>query len=141
MTDLSAITEDLVIRLERTMCPGACPDYSIAIHGDGKVLYEGRRYVAEKGRRQSRISARHVKALLEEFNRIGFFSLQDRYDAIASDGAVTKTSIRAGGRSKQVINCHPSRAPEGLYNLEKTIDEISNSNRWVKRAGQPVLDP
>ena len=123
------------------MCPGACPDYSIVIHGDGKVLYEGRRYVAEKGKRQGRISAQQVKALFLEFDGIGFFSLQDRYDAIAADGAVTKTSIEASGRSKQVVNCHPSRAPDGLYNLEKTIDEISNSSRWVKRTGQSVLEP
>jgi hypothetical protein len=142
MTDSRiAIPEDLVIRLERTMCPGACPDYSLAIYGDGKILYEGRRYVAEKGRRHGSISASQVKALVGEFDRIGFFSLKDRYDAVASDGAVTKTSIKAGGVSKHVVNCHPSRAPEGLYNLEKAIDEISNSNRWVKRAGQPVFEP
>lgn len=142
MTDSEIeIPKDLEIRLERTMCPGACPDYSLIIHSDGKILYEGRRYVATKGKKQGRISTSHVKKLLAEFDRIGFSSLKDRYDAIATDGAVTKTFIMAAGRSKQVANCHPSRAPEGLYNLEKMIDEISNSKRWVKRSGQPVLEP
>jgi hypothetical protein len=136
------ILEDLEIGLERTMCPGACPDYSLFIHGSGKVVYEGRRYVAAKGRHETRISQVHLRQILDEFNRIGFFSFEERYEAVAGDGVVTKTSITAGGRKKTVINCHPSRAPESLYNLEKMIDEISKSERWVKdQEGKPVLRP
>jgi hypothetical protein len=142
MTGLEiAVPEDLVIRLERMLCPGACPDYSLAIHGDGKVVYEGRHYVAVKGRRQGRISTGKVGELIKEFYRIGYFSLKDQYDAVVNDGAVTKTSIIADGKSKQVINCHPSQAPQDLYNLEKKIDEIGRSEKWVRnRNGQPVLE-
>jgi hypothetical protein len=42
---------------------------------------------------------------------MNYFSLKDRYDAIASDGARTRTSILADGKTKEVINYHPSRAP------------------------------
>jgi hypothetical protein len=140
-TSKIAVPKDLVIKLDRTMCPGACPDYSLVVHGDGKVLYEGRHYVAVKGRRQGRISATNVKNLFEEFYKVDYFSLKDRYDAIARDGAITKTSISADGRTKVVVNCHPSEAPEGLHQLEKMIDEISRSGRWVKnRSGEPVLE-
>ena len=133
--------KDLIIRLERTMCPGACPDYSLFIHGDGKIVYEGRHYVAVKGRRKGQISRARVKQLLDEFYLIGYFSLKNRYDAVASDGAITKTSILADGRKKEIVNCHPSQAPEDLYRLEKMIDEISQSKRWVRnRSGRPVLE-
>ncbi|HEU4605786.1 MAG TPA: DUF6438 domain-containing protein [Nitrososphaera sp.] len=86
--------KDLVIGLERTMCP----DFSLFIHGDGKIVYEGRHYVVAKGRHGGQISRAHVKQLLDEFYRIGYFSLKDRYDAVASDSAITKTLILAGGR-------------------------------------------
>jgi hypothetical protein len=136
------IPEDLAIGLERTTCFGACPDYSLFIHGNGKIVYEGRQYVAAKGRHETRISQVHLRQIFDEFNRIGFFSLEERYEAVAGDSAVTKTSITAGGRKKTVINCHPSRAPESVYNLEKMIDEISKSARWIKdREGKPVLKP
>lgn len=133
------IRGDLVMGLERTVCPGACPDYSLFIHGDGKVVYEGRHYVAVKGRRRGRISKIHVKRILDEFDRIGFFSLKDRYDPIASGGAITKTSIRLNGMKKEVANCYPSQAPEDLYQLEKMIDEITRSGRWILYYGQPAL--
>lgn len=134
--------KDLVIGLARVMCPGACPDYSLFVYGDGKIVYEGRHYVAVKGRREGRISKARVKQLLEEFYRIGFFSLKDRYDPIANDGAITKTSIYVDGKAKEIVNCHPSQAPEDLYQLEKMIDEITRSKRWVKyQSGQLALKP
>jgi hypothetical protein len=55
--DLHRITipKALVIKLERTMCAGACPDYSLFVYGDGKIVYEGRHYVAAKGKREGRV--------------------------------------------------------------------------------------
>jgi hypothetical protein len=143
MTDSkTAIPKDLAIGLERTMCPGACPDYSLFVYGDGKIVYEGRHYVAVKGRRKEHISKAHVKQIFDEFYRIGYFSLKDRYDPIVSDGAITITSIHADGKKKQVVNCHPSQAPEDLYQLEKMIDEITQSKRWIRhRSVQPALKP
>jgi hypothetical protein len=143
MTDSkTAIPKDLTIGLERTMCPGACPDYSLFVYGDGKIVYEGRHYVAVKGRRKEHISKAHVKQIFDEFYRIGYFSLKDRYDPIVSDGAITITSIHADGKKKQVVNCHPSQAPEDLYQLEKMIDEITQSKRWIRhRSVQPALKP
>src|SRR5712691_7505714 len=35
----------VVITLERTMCYGTCPAYTLRITGDGSVEYEGMRYV------------------------------------------------------------------------------------------------
>lgn len=136
------LPSDLVIGLEHMACPGACPDYSILVYSDGKIMYEGRHYVAIKGKRQSHITKAQVKQLFDEFYRMGYFSLKDRYDPIARNGAVTKTSIRADGKKKEVVNCHPSQAPESLYQLEKMIDEIAQSARWVSRkSGRPVLKP
>lgn len=138
----TAVPKDLVIGLERTMCPGACPDYSLFIHGDGRVVYEGRHYVAVKGRRKTSVSKASVKRLFDEFYRTDFYLLKDRYDPVASDGAITKTSIRADGRKKEVVNCHPSQAPEELYQLEKMIDEVARSVRWIRdKSGKPALKP
>lgn len=134
--------KDLIIGLERTMCPGACPDYSLFIHGDGKIVYEGRQYVAAKGKHERQISRAQIRQILDEFYRISYFSLKDRHDAVAIDGAITKTSIVSDSRKKEVVNCHPSQALEDLYQLEKIIDESSQSKRWVRnRSGQRVLSP
>lgn len=136
----TAIPKDLIIELSRTMCPGACPDYSVFIYGNGRIVYEGRRYVAVKGRQEGWISRAQVKQLLDQFYKANYFSLKERYDALASDGAITKTSILADGKTKEVVNYYPSQAPEELYQLEKMIDKTSQSERWVRdRSSQPVL--
>ncbi len=136
-----SIPKDLVMSLQRTMCPSACPDYSLSIYADGRVLYEGRRYVAIKGKQKIHISKGQVNQLYDEFCRINFFTLKDKYEALIKDGSITKISLRADGLFKEVINCHPSQAPAGLYSLEKMIDETTGSKRWITRFGQPVLEP
>jgi hypothetical protein len=80
----TAIPKDLIIELSRTMCPGACPDYSVFIYGNGRIVYEGRRYVAVKGRREGWISRAQVKQLLDQFYKANYFSLKERYDALAT---------------------------------------------------------
>ena len=56
---------DVVIRLERTACFGECPVYSVAIDGDGNVVYEGAKFVRVVGRQTDRIPASRVAAILD----------------------------------------------------------------------------
>ena len=39
----------LVITLERTACFGTCPIYKLTVYGDGRVEYEGERFVTVTG--------------------------------------------------------------------------------------------
>ena len=80
------------------------------------------------------------RLLAARFNRPGHEIIDHRTWVIASDGDITKTSILADGKTKEVVNCYPSRAPEDLYQLEKMIDEVTQSKRWVRhKSGQPAL--
>jgi hypothetical protein len=73
---------------------------------------------------------------------MNYFSVKDRYDPIVSNGAATKTSFLAGGKTKEVVNCHPSQAPVELHQLEEMIDTISQSELWIRdRSGNAELKP
>src|ERR1700680_1928962 len=65
--DLSSFSDaDLkveTIQLERTGCYGTCPAYSVTIHGDGKVEYNGKSHVKEMGTREVRIETDKIRAL------------------------------------------------------------------------------
>ena len=41
--------KEVVITLERTACFGVCPVYKLTIYGDGRVLYDGIRFVRTEG--------------------------------------------------------------------------------------------
>jgi uncharacterized protein DUF6438/ankyrin repeat protein len=125
----AAQTEPVVITLERTECFGACPAYRVRITVDGRVDYEGRRFVRVVGKASAQIAPETVQELVHEFERIGYFDLKDKYTALITDLPTTTTSIRIGGRSKQVVDYFG--APDSLTALERRIDEVAGSIRWV----------
>lgn len=47
---------DATITLERAGCIDSCPVYTLVIHRDGAVQYDGKLYVHEKGARSAKIS-------------------------------------------------------------------------------------
>ena len=119
-----------IIKMERTACYGTCPVYSLAIYGNGTVIYNGDRFVNVTGKQVSQISQEKFKQLVREFYSIGYFSLSDEYTSSVTDLPSTKTSIQISGIKKSVYDY--SNAPQKLRNLEKEIDEFSNSSQWVK---------
>ncbi len=127
-------TEKILIMLERTACFGACPVYSLTIFGNGSVVYEGKEHVRIKGTRETTISTEAVSQLVAEFEKAGYFSMNDSYTAFGvTDMPYANTSILIGGRTKSITHYHGDRsAPQQLTDIEDRIDEIVNSAQWIK---------
>ena len=118
-----------VITLERSVCFGKCPSYTLRIEGNGKVSYEGRDFVAVKGAQTAQITPDAVKALADEFFKIDYFALQDSFDAPVTDIPHTISSINIDGKTKRIFN--RMGGPETLKALETKIDSIAVSSQWV----------
>lgn len=121
--------------LERTVCFGACPDYSVTVRGDGSVAYNGRSYVAVTGEQTATVSIDAVRRLIQKIEDIQYFSLADDYPCFATDLPTYVTSVSLNGREKTVNDCGGggglSDAPPELNELEDLIDEVSGSAQWV----------
>ena len=126
--------DEVVITLERTVCFGVCPEYKLTVYGSGSVIYEGKRFVRVEGKRTIAISEEKVKQLLFEFKKIDYFSLNDSYEEfMATDMPSAFTSLTVNGKTKTVRHYHGDfSAPKELTELEDKIDEIVNSNQWIK---------
>lgn len=84
-----------------------------------------------------------VLQLIEEFRIARFFELQD-YQSAATDLPVCITEFQVGTIRKRVVDYgfsssvpdtsddSRSGAPETLTQLERRIDEIADSKKWVK---------
>jgi hypothetical protein len=129
-----AINEDIVITLERTPCFGQCPVYSLKIKGDGTVIYSGVQFVKITGIQETTISMDAVDQLLMEFEKADYFSLNDSYIKFGkSDMPSANTSITLGGLTKAINHyLGDLTAPKSLTELENKIDEIVNSDQWIK---------
>jgi len=125
---------DVIITLERTGCYGTCPIYELTISGDGNVTYKGEGFVNVTGTHTAQITQEEVKELIDEFYKIEYFSLKDSYEEYrVTDMPSTITSITINGRTKTVRHYHGDKnAPKELTELERKIDEITNSKQWVE---------
>jgi hypothetical protein len=126
--------EDVVIKLERGACFGSCPVYTLTIFGNGTVVYEGEDFVQTKGSRETTISTDAINQLVSDFDKANYFSLNDSYTGFGvSDMPFVTTSIRIGGRTKAIKHYLGDRsAPQQLTELENRIDEVANSEQWIK---------
>ena len=122
--------KDLEIRLDRTMCFGSCPDYSLTITSDGKVTFEGRHHTKVIGTKTTTIDQVKMAELALEVKKADFFDLLDEYSARVTDNPTYTLSIRMGGKSKTVTNY--ATGPRRLYLLQDRIDQIVNSDQWVR---------
>jgi Family of unknown function (DUF6174)/Domain of unknown function (DUF6438) len=125
-----------IITLERTACFGACPIYKLTIFGDGKVVYEGERFVKITGKRTAKISQKAVKELISDFEKINYFSLQNSYQGGPTDLPSAITSFNTGRKQKTVSHYLGSpNAPKELTELENKIDTVVNSQQWIAGTG------
>ncbi|MDT4967893.1 MAG: hypothetical protein QOJ64_2630 [Acidobacteriota bacterium] len=131
-----------VITLERTVCFGSCPVYKLTIYSDGRVLYQGIRFVKRIGRAEGRISRKALDALVQEFTNNEFFGLYDAYvpgspgcPQVATDLPSAIISLELNGKKKTVRHYHGCAglsALKVLTELEAHIDAAVNSKKWIK---------
>ena len=134
-----SVPEDTLITLERSPCDAKCPAYKLTIAADGGVVFEGHSYVKEIGIVRSKITQEQLKQLVVEFERIKYFSLNDRYSIVpdgcagySHHGIFIITSLRMNGESKRVMrNTGCLGAVPKLKMLEDRIDEVVGTKQWV----------
>lgn len=130
-----------VITLERTVCFGTCPNYKLTIFSDGRVEYEGIRFVKKMGKATGRISRAKLHELVTEFTNIYYFNLPDSFQPgektcpqEATDMPSATTSLTWQGRSKTIVHYHGCRGVgtlDLLTKLENKIDEVVNVKQWT----------
>lgn len=129
----------VVIELSRGVCYGTCPVYHVEIHGDGKVEFNGRQYVAQSGHHEAQISPDAVRTLFEKFRAADFFSLKDGYRGDITDHPSYSVTLRYDGREKSVADYAGDMVgmPKVVSELEDAVDEAAGTERWIKGPAAP----
>lgn len=134
------LIKSIIIRLTRKGA-GVSPDYTIEIRGDGSLIYEGRDNVKTVGRVDESISEGKFMALLSEFKTSDFFSFKDNYvitDTVGKPYTIVSISLPNENNeiiTKSITHYHGDQnVPEHLKNLEKKIEDVVGSEKWVGSA-------
>jgi hypothetical protein len=130
------------ITLQRTVCYGFCPAYTVTITGEGEVRYRGERFVNVVGPASATIPREEVARLLARFDEIGFDQLRDEYRGQMTDLPTTTITLVRDGRRKALVDYGGTSVgmPRAVRDLQAEIDRVAGTARWVLRDGQPVRD-
>lgn len=109
-----------VLVFQRTPCNGRCPAYTATVFADGRVEYDGQRYVGTLGRHTLSLPPATVAQMLSEAKRIHFEQLRERYSNNTSDLPATIITVRQRGAAAKAVF-----ADEDIpSNLQKYIDYL-----------------
>ncbi|MEP9361153.1 DUF6438 domain-containing protein [Sphingomonas sp. KR3-1] len=139
----------LRIELTRGACYGPCPVYRVSITGDGTVTYasgvkeDGAGAVHQlfnpngalvAGVHRAKIDRAALDGLIEQFRAARFFGLKKAYEASITDNPAYTLRFSTGGQAMEVIDYVGQMVdmPEAVTALEKEVDRVSGSARWVK---------
>ncbi len=116
-------------------CGGPCADYTVTIHSDGKVTYEGRVNVKHVGVKNVSVPRTNFDLLARKASEIRFFELHDYYGSVELDGAsMSITDLPT--RIVTVVDRRGARktvedylgAPKRLYEFEQLIEKLTTAS-------------
>ena len=130
------------IMLERGACFGTCPIYKVTVESDGRVTFEGFNYTKIKGKATARIKRSAFTKLAREFDKLKYFSLDDKYEPgtpncgrSATDMPYVRSSIQFKGKMKSISHyqgCLSSEIVRSLFALDRRIDQVAGTAKWIK---------
>jgi len=125
-----SIDPDDFVELRRSSCFGSCPVYTVRVSADGRITWQGERYVRVTGEETGSIEAATARALIEKFLAMDGWSLCSSYSVRVTDEATVTTTFHVGDREKRISD-YFNTAPDWLRELEYGIDTLANTHRWV----------
>lgn len=128
--------DSLTIELSRGPCFGSCPFYTLTIHGNGAVEYNGIEFVRVFGMRTSSIRRAQLIQILQLLDRANFSALDGRAFMWCDDTPSVAVSISAKGTTKRVVGdsaCRGARSGEQSRFVEAAyeIEQITGFSSWV----------
>ena len=137
--------KSMVIAFERTGCYGTCPAYKLTINGDGRVEYNGIRYVKAIGKKSGTVDEAGLRTILTAFSKANFFSVGKEVGSRecdcrqCTDLPTAITEISVANAKHNVEHYHGCGcASKELWDLEETIDRVVKVDQWtgdVSKAG------
>lgn len=125
----SAIT----LTLERSGCFGSCPAYTVTVSPTG-IVFDGRSSVVAEGKHTASVDPSDVRKLAKRFEDADFFSMDDSYAASVTDNPTYILTLTVDGHTKSVMDYVGSWVgmPAILTDLEKEVDTLARTGRWIK---------
>ncbi|NII11955.1 hypothetical protein HBF24_14885 [Oleiagrimonas sp. C23AA] len=134
---------DMVLRIERGPCFGACPEYSVTVLGDGSVTFIGHRHVASMGVHKRQMAPADYARLVKAVDGMDIYALDENYAVKATDQPTSYITVIGPKGAKRIrhygAGCGPEggaapgpdNAPPALCRFERLLESLSGVSDWV----------
>ena len=122
----------VMVKFKKTPCYGKCPMYDVQLFNNGRVLYNGKKFVERVGTYEAKMSDADVKMVKQKFFDVEFLDMANEYPIDGQkimDLPSTIIDFRVGDMIKQVRDKHG--APEKLKEFEKWLADYFDGLNWV----------
>ena len=119
-----------VLVFQRTPCYGRCPVYTATIFADGRVEYDGQRFVELLGKHTLTLPVATVNQLLAEARRIHFTELSDKYKGYTTDLPATLITVHPVGQPAKSVYAEediPKNLQAYIDYLKATLDPLAQN--------------
>ena len=138
-----------IIFLERSVCYGTCPSYTVKVDGMGNVVYQGKEFVEKKGFQFDTVPVATTRKLFQALSALKFSELPENISESCPNGRVTDNpsvtiTLESDGKTHKVTDyhgCRGNRDLEKLRLIEKQIDEELGTARWVRGPVEAAASP
>jgi hypothetical protein len=123
--------QEPVLVYQRTPCFGRCPVYTATIFADGRVEYDGQRFVPLLGKHTLSLPPATVAAMLAEAKRINFAELPERYMGHTSDLPATIITVHPAGQALHAVYASeniPASLQGYIDYLNSRLDPLAGVN-------------
>lgn len=128
--NISEKTDFVVFTYRKSECKGKCPAYYMEIFNSGKVTFEGTKNVEKIGKFSKQIEIKEVENLISAFEKAKFNAFKNEYTSLITDLPTTYIGYTNNDTTKTI--CDYYGAPKELKDLELLLENIVNSDNWIK---------
>jgi hypothetical protein len=109
------------------------PQYTLEVHGDGSVLFDGQGLVAFVGKHRGAIPQQNVDELIELLKQADLYSLPfGHHPNGEGPGANVSVVVNGPGTQSLAVTAMALHLLPTGEQLEDAIDRLAGSERWVK---------
>lgn len=135
------ISNDVLVKLERSGCLGDCPVYSLEIKKNGDVTFEGIEYVKALGIHKSSISKDAVLSIESALTKAKFTTMQSDLHPVgwgcfvaATDHSymVIQATIKNKTKAVSTYTGCDAKQVSAAIKLADEIDRIAEAAKWIE---------
>ena len=129
---LSSFAQNKVtyIKMQRTACFGACPEYTVELFKNGEIVYLGKKHVDRIGKFEGKISPSTMNQFLKSIAKYKLSNISPNYKSKVMDIPRLNFTFIVNAKTKSTKNAESG--PAYLSLIGKQVDSLLETVKWME---------